>query len=120
MACRVRKDPPATGIDMQQPATQTENLRLGAIEIGNLDIQVKLLRVRGVWPPWRAMIQSRHEEWKGAADRPAWIRLVDHTSEKLPIEPRELERIGTVKDHALKPAEHRPSLHATDHRHGAP
>ena len=32
MACRVREDPPATGIDVKQPATQTENLRRGLVE----------------------------------------------------------------------------------------
>ena len=55
MACRVREDPPATGIDVKQPAAQTENLRRGLVEAGDLDVQVKLLRVRGVRPPRRAV-----------------------------------------------------------------
>jgi len=56
MACRVREDPPATGIDVKQPATQTENLRLGPVEVGDLDVEVKLLRVRGIRPPRPAVI----------------------------------------------------------------
>jgi len=38
MACRVREDPPATGIDVQQPAIQTENLCLGLVEVSDLDV----------------------------------------------------------------------------------
>ncbi len=38
MACRVREDPPATGIDVKQPATQTENLRLGPVEVSDLNV----------------------------------------------------------------------------------
>lgn len=56
MACRVREDPPATGIDVKQPATQTENLRLGLVEAGDLDVEVKLLWVHGARPPRRAVI----------------------------------------------------------------
>jgi|HubBroStandDraft_2_1064218.scaffolds.fasta_scaffold163136_1 hypothetical protein len=56
MACRVREDPPATGIDVEQPAAQTGNLRLGLVEVGDLDVQVKLLRVRGIRPPRRVVI----------------------------------------------------------------
>jgi hypothetical protein len=38
MACRVREDPPATGIDVKQPATQTENMPLGLVEVSDLDV----------------------------------------------------------------------------------
>jgi hypothetical protein len=129
MPCRVREDPPATGIDVKQPATQTENLRLGPVEVGDLDVQVKLLWVRGVRPPRRAVIldtlERQHQARvdvkgrEGAVDRPTRIRLIDHTAKKRLVELRKLQHIRTVKDHALQLAEHPPSLHGHDQRLGA-
>jgi hypothetical protein len=129
MACRVGEDPPATGIDVKQPATQAEDLRLGMVEVRDLYVKVKLLRVPGVRPPRRAVIldtlegqyQARADVQgrKGAADRPPQIRLVDYAAKKGLVEPGKLEHISTVKDHALQLAEHRPSLHELDHRHAA-
>jgi hypothetical protein len=121
MACRVRENPPAAGIDVKQPATQTENLRLSLVEVSDLGVQVKLLRVRGVRPPRRAVILDTLERQylarvdvksrEGAVDRPTRIRLIDHTAKKRLIELRKLRHIRTVKDHTLQLAEHRPSFH---------
>ena len=121
MACWVREDPPATGIDVKQSAAQTENLRLGLVEVSDLDVQVKLLWVRGVRPPRRAVIldalEPQHQARadvqgrEDAADRPPRIRLIDHTAKKRLVELRKLQHIRTVKDHTLQLAEHRPSFH---------
>jgi hypothetical protein len=50
MSCWVREDPPAAGIDMEQRGTQAEDLLLGLIEVRDLEIQMKLLRVCRVRP----------------------------------------------------------------------
>jgi hypothetical protein len=120
MACGIREDPPAAGIDVQQRGAETENVRLGLLEVRDLDVQVKLLRVRGVRPPRRAVTLDALErqcearaDVKGreaAADRPPLIRLVDHTAEKRPVEVRQFQSIRTVQHHALQLASHRSSF----------
>ena len=82
---------------------------------------MKLLRVRGVRPPRRAVIPDALERQhqaradvnggEGAVDRPPRIRLIDHAAKKRLVELRELQHIRTVKDHTLQFAEHWPSFH---------
>jgi hypothetical protein len=120
MACGVREDPPAAGIGMQQRGAETEHVRLSLVEVRDFDVQVKLLRVRGVRPPRCAVILDALERQyearadvqgrEVAADRPPRIRLVDHTAEKRPVELCQSRHVRTVQDHALQLADHRSSF----------
>jgi hypothetical protein len=47
MACRICVDPPATGVDVERRCAGLEDLRVGLIEIGDVDVEVELLRVPG-------------------------------------------------------------------------
>ena len=125
MACRVGEDPPAAGIGLQQPGTLGEDLCLGDIEVGHLDVEMELLRVRGVRPPRRTVIRHLLEREyqarvdmqgrKVAADRPPRIRPVDRAAKKRLVELREFRHVRAVKDHALQLAEHQAPSHETRH-----
>ncbi len=120
MTCRVCEDPPAASVDMKQCGAETEDLVLGLLEVRDIDIQVKLLRVRGVRPLWRSVVlhtlKREHEAGAGmksrkvVADRPPGIGLIDHATQKRLVKLREFQNILAVQNHALQPADHRESF----------
>jgi hypothetical protein len=116
MPGRVREDPPATGVDMQQRGAETHDLFLGSVEIRDIDIQVKLLRVAGVGPPRSPVVghalerqyeaKTRVKRREVVTDCPPVIRLVDRAAKKRLVEAGEFCDIRTVQNHTLKPADH--------------
>jgi hypothetical protein len=121
MACGVCEDPPAAGVDMKRRGPEAEDLILSPVEVGDIEIQVKLLRVRGVRPPWRSVVlhalEREHEARAGmkgrkvVADRPPGIGLIDHATQERLVEPREFQNVRAIQNHALQPADHRKSFH---------
>ena len=92
MACRICKDPPTAGVNVKQHGTKAEDLILGLVEVGDIEIQMKLLRVPGVGPPWGSVIlhtlEPVHEARVGVkgrkilADSPSGIGLIDHPAQE--------------------------------------
>ena len=50
VADRIGVDTPATRVDVEQRRAELQNLCVGLIEVGDVDVQVELLRVGVVWP----------------------------------------------------------------------
>jgi hypothetical protein len=123
MARRVCEDPPTAGVDVEQRGAQAEDLLLGLIKVGDIEVQMKLLRVRAVRPPRRPVIRHTLERKYQARARvkgrkvvtycPPGIGLVDRAAEERLVEPGEFKNIRTVQNHALQFADHRSSSHST-------
>ena len=117
MASRICEDPPTVGVDVEQRGTKVEDLLLGPVKVGDIEVQMELLRVRAVRPPRRPVILHALEReyqarvrMKGrevVTDRPPAIRLIDRTAEEQLVEPGEFKNIRTVQNHALQLADHR-------------
>lgn len=92
MAGRIREDPPTARVDVEQCGTQAEDLLLGPVKIGDIEVQMELLRICAVRPPRRPVIlHALEREYqtrvrvKGrevVTDRPPAIGLVDRTAEE--------------------------------------
>jgi hypothetical protein len=50
VADRIGIDTPTTRVDVEQRRAELQNSRVGLIEVGDVDVQVELLRVGVVWP----------------------------------------------------------------------
>lgn len=119
MARRIREDPPTARVGTDQPGPDAEDLLLSPVEVRDIEVQMKLLRVGAVRPPRRLVIlhtlkceyESRAgvEGRKLVTHRPSGIGLVDHASQKRLVEPGEFKDIRTVQNHALQLADHRCS-----------
>jgi len=65
MACRVRVDPPAAGVGVQQARTKAQDLRVSLIEVRHVNVKVELLRVRAIWPSRRPeVLNALEQEYK--------------------------------------------------------
>jgi len=117
MAGRICEDPPTTGVDVEQRGTKAEDLLLRPVKVGDIEVQMELLRVRTVWPPRRPVIlhalerkyqaRARVQGRKIVTDCPPAIGLVDRTAEERLVEPGEFKDIRTVQNHALQLSDHR-------------
>jgi hypothetical protein len=116
MAGRICEDPPTAGVDAEQRGSKAEDLLLGPVRVGDIEVQMELLRVRAVRPPRRPVILhalERKRQARGgvkgrkvATDCPPAIGLVDRTVEERLVEPGEFKDIRTVQNHALQLADH--------------
>jgi hypothetical protein len=116
MACWICEDSPTAGVDMEEGGTEVEDLFVGLVEVRDINVQMKLLRMRDVRPLRRAVIrhplEPEHEARGGVkarkvvADCPPGIGLVDDTTEERLIEKRKFQRIRAVQNHALQLADH--------------
>ena len=116
MACRVCEDAPATAVCVQQRGAEFRDLNLGRIEIRHLEVQMKLLRVRAVRPPRRAVVLhalkrehkagSEVEGREVVADGPPGIWLIDRPASQRLVETAELADVRAVQDYALQLADH--------------
>ena len=105
---------------MKQRGTKAKDLMVSLVEVGDIEIQMKLLRARGVRPPRRSVVlhtlEPEHKARGGVkgrevvVDRPPRIGLVDPAAQERLIEPREFQNIRAVQNHALQPADHRKSF----------
>ncbi len=117
MAGRICEDPPTAGVDVEQRRTKAEDLLLGPVKVGDIEVQMELLRVRAVRPPRRPVIldalerkyqaRARVKGREVVTDCPPAIGLVDRTAEERLVEPSEFKDIRTVQNHALQLADHR-------------
>jgi hypothetical protein len=120
MTCGVCADPPAASAEVKQRAAQAEDLLLGQVEVRDLEVEVKLLRMRAVRPPRRLVVlhtlecedqtRSRVERREVIIDRPPGIGLVDRATQERLVEPGEFTNIRAVQNHALQLANHRCSF----------
>jgi hypothetical protein len=69
MADRVCVYPPAAGVGVQQCRAEFQDLGVGLVEVGDVEVQVELLRVRAVWPlrcpEVRDALEREHEAGAG-------------------------------------------------------
>jgi hypothetical protein len=80
---RVGEHPPAARLAPQQDGAQREDLLLCRIEVRDVQVEVELLRVRGVRPAWRPVLVRplerqdepgvRVQRREGVIDRPARV-----------------------------------------------
>jgi hypothetical protein len=106
VARRICEDPPAAGVDVEQSGTEAEDLLLSLVKVRDIEIQMKLLRVRAVRPPRRSVIlhalerkyqaRARAKGRKVIADCPPGVRPVDHAAKERLVEPGEFKDIRTV------------------------
>ena len=111
MARRICEDPPTAGVDVEQGRAAAEDLFLGLLKVRDIDVQMKLLRVRAVRPPRRPVIlhtlerkyhaRARVKGRKVITDCPLRIGLVDRAAKERLVEPGEFKDIRTVQNHAL-------------------
>ncbi|BCK72655.1 hypothetical protein Srufu_066080 [Streptomyces libani subsp. rufus] len=119
VARRICEDPPTAGVDVQQRGAEAEELFLSLVKVRDIEVQMKLLRVRAVRPPRRPVTlhalerqdqaRARVKGRKVVTDRPPGIGLVDRAAEERLVEPGEFKDIRTVQYHALQLADHRCS-----------
>ena len=120
MADRIGIDAPATRVDAEQRRAELQNPRVSLVEVGDVDVEVELLRVRAVWPLRRSEVshalEPEHETGFGVqgreviVDGPPGIRPVNLATEQGLVEPGEPKSVGAVKNHALQSADHRCCL----------
>ena len=123
MARRICEDPPAAGVDVEQGGSEAKDLLLSLVKVRDIEIEVKLLRVRAVRPPRRPVILHALERKyqaracvkgrKVIADCPPGVGLVDHAAKERLVEPGEFKDIRTVQNHALQLADHWCSSNST-------
>ena len=90
MADRIGIDAPATRVDAEQRRAELQNPRVSLVEVGDVDVEVELLRVRAVWPLRRSEVshalEPEHETGFGVqgreviVDGPPGIRLIDFSA----------------------------------------
>ncbi len=56
MTGRVCEDSPTAGVGTERRGAQAEDLLLGPVKVGDIEIQMELLRVLAVRPLWRLVI----------------------------------------------------------------
>ena len=59
MAGRVCEDPPTAGVGVEQGGAEGEDLVLGLAEVGDVEVQMELLREGGVRPLRRLVVLQR-------------------------------------------------------------
>jgi hypothetical protein len=101
---------------MEQRGAEAEDLLLSLVKIRDIEIQMKLLRVRAARPPRRPVIlhalerkhqtRARVKGRKVIADCPPGVGLVDRAAKERSVEPGEFKDIRTVQNHALQLADH--------------
>jgi hypothetical protein len=67
VARRICEDPPTAGVDVEQRGAEAEDLLLRLVKIRDIEVQMKLLRVRAVRPPRRPVILHALERKHGAS-----------------------------------------------------
>lgn len=133
MACRIREDPPTpfAAALVEQGGAPVEDVLLSAFEVLDPQVQVELLGLGGVRPPWWSMVlhplEGEHEPVgvKGrpaVAERPPRIRPVHLAAEERPVEPGQPDDVGTVQHHTLELGDHEASVsqHLVTTRAAAP
>jgi hypothetical protein len=116
MSRGICEDPPAAVIDAEQRGAHGEDLFLSLVEVRDLKIEMKLLRVRRIWPP-RGLVAFRalEGEYKAKASVqgrevlahcPPGVWVVHSPAKQRPVEHGEFQDVGAVQDHALELADH--------------
>jgi hypothetical protein len=104
MTRRIGKDPPTARVDVQQRRADLDDLRMGLIEDGDIDVQVELLGMGALWPfrcpEVRHPLEGEHEAGfrvhsrEAIVDRPSGIGLVDRAAKQCLVKPRQTEGSG--------------------------
>jgi hypothetical protein len=116
MSGRVGEYEPASLIDVEQGCSERQDRVSCLTAVGHIEVQVELLRLRGVWPMGRpeasyslecvdrAVIDVQgHERRTGG---PSWIWPVHLAAEQRAVELCQFTRVRAVDDYALHSSDH--------------
>lgn len=116
MPCGIGEHEPAALVDVKQRCSQRQDRVSSLIAVGHVDVEMELLRTRGVRPAGSLEVLCALEcidrpviDVQGCerlARRPSWIRSVDLAAEQSAVELCQFDRVRAVDDDALNVSDH--------------
>lgn len=105
---------------VEHRSSQGQHLFLGAVQVRNLEVQVKLLRPGRIgperWPVIRHTLEGQDEGGRRVqrrpvvAEHPSLIPLINDTAEEALVELGKFRRVGAIQHHTLQVSDHVPIL----------